>query len=253
MDKSSLGDRIKSYENVYRNYLVSRMPVVVRVDGRCFSSFTRHCEKPFDKNIISAMIHGAKQVADDMQGFKVGYVQSDEASFVITDYDDINTQGWFNYNLSKIISMSASVMTLHFNSYYRYLDENTVVNGSAVKRLRPIPDGYFDSRAFNVPREDVANYFLWRCQDWKRNSLQMYARSLYSHKDLMHKDQDQMHEMLYAKGKNWATDLKDVEKNGTFLIKTDDGISDRRDIRPSYEEIAAVVDPLVYPLQTVEK
>jgi tRNA(His) guanylyltransferase len=253
MDKTSLGDRIKGYEGVSRNFLVGRMPVICRVDGRAFHTFTKHCEKPFDKNIISAMVHGAKQVADDMQGFKVGYVQSDEASFVITDYDEINTQGWFNYNLSKMISMSASVMTLHFNSYYRYLDENIVVNGSAVTRLRPIPNGYFDSRAFNVPREDVSNYLLWRCQDWKRNSLQMYARSVYSHKALMNKNQDDMHELLHQKGKNWATDLSNVEKNGTFLVKTDDGIGTRSDIRPSFEEISAVVEPLVYPLEKLEK
>jgi len=237
----SLGDRIKSYENVYRKHLIKRMPVMVRVDGKSFHTFTKDFEKPFDRNIISAMSLAAKRVASDMQGFKAAYIQSDEATFLITDYDDINTEGWFNYNHDKIVSISASLISVSFNDILACLT-NTFGRSLAL----------FDSRAFNVPREDVVNAFLWRCQDWKRNSLQMYARSIFSHKELHNKNQSDMYEMLHQKGKNWATDLTDVQKNGTFLIKTEDGIESKYDIFPSYSDIAKVIDPLIYPLMKVE-
>lgn len=253
----SLGDRMKkNYENVSRHYLTRRMPVIVRCDARAFHTFTKHCERPFDENIISAMIYAAQQVAISMQGFQSAYIQSDEASFLITDYSDLETQGWFDYNLNKIVSISASIMSVSFNYFYRaivsgkieeVISKNQVENWGIVN----LSDVHFDSRAFNVPREDVANYFKWRQDDWERNSLQMYTRSFYSHSQLENKNREDMHEMLFAKGKNWTKDLSDTEKNGTFLIRTENGIIKRSDILPNYADISKVIEPLVYPAQKV--
>jgi len=235
MDNTSLGNRIKLYEGAYRRYLTRRMPVIVRVDGRSFSGMTKKwkCEKPFDDQILYAMVNAATNVAQEMQGFKVAYIQSDEASFVMTDYDGLHSQGWFDYNHSKIVSISASIMTGRFNRFY--VGPN---NG----------DAQFDSRAFNVPREDVSNYVLWRALDWHRNSIQMYASSVFSHKQLHKKNQNDMKEMLREKGKSWEDDLSDIIKNGTFLFRdneADSGVSARCDIRPSYQEISALVEPLI--------
>lgn len=36
----SLGDRMKGYENIYRYYLTRRVPVVIRLDGKAFHTFT---------------------------------------------------------------------------------------------------------------------------------------------------------------------------------------------------------------------
>jgi len=237
MDNTSLGERIKDYEGCYRNYLVRNIPVVVRVDGRSFSGMTKkwNCERPFDDQILYAMLNSASAVAQDMQGFKVGYIQSDEASFVMTDYDTHQMQGWFDYNHSKIVSISASIMTGKFNANY-----SSSNNG----------DAQFDSRAFNVPREDVSNYFLHRALDWHRNSIQMYASSVFSHKQLHKKNQNDMKEMLREKGKSWEDDLCNMTKNGTFLFRDKNdpsGISARSDIRPTYKEISELVEPLINP------
>lgn len=35
--KDSLGDRMKGYENVSRNYLTRRIPAIIRIDGRLFT------------------------------------------------------------------------------------------------------------------------------------------------------------------------------------------------------------------------
>jgi len=242
MDKTSLGDRMKLHEGAYRRHLTRRMPVVVRVDGRAFHSMTKKwkCSRPFDSQIIYAMLNAATALANEMQGFKVAYIQSDEASFVMTDYDGLHSQGWFDYNHSKIVSISASIMSGRFNT--GYLGRN---NG----------DAQFDSRAFNVPREDVSNYFLWRGLDWHRNSIHMYASSVFSHKQLHKKNQNDMKNMLKEEGKSWEDDLCDMTKNGTFLFRDKDapnGISVQCDIRPSYKEISELVEPLINPKETVE-
>jgi len=218
--KQSLGDRIKKYEGVSRQYLTPRMPAIVRVDGRAFHTLTKNADKPFDKNIMESMVQAAVSVAQDMQGFKAAYIQSDEATFLLTDYDELETEGWFNYNLSKIVSISAAVMSVNFKRYYQ-CDEFPV----------------FDSRAFNVPKEDVVNTFLWRAQDWERNSLQMYSRSFFSHKELHKKNREDMHNMLHDIDKNWTTDLTDMEKNGTFIINTKDGLVLKKNILPLWYAI----------------
>lgn len=240
--KQSLGDRMKSYEGVFRGKLIPRSPVIIRIDGRAFHTWTKQfkAQKPFDHRVISAMEFAACKVAEEMQGFKLGYVQSDEASFLITDFDDVNTQGWFDYVHSKIVSISASVMTYWFNKYVNEM--------SSSYHFTPCPPAFFDSRAFVVPVFDVSNYFLWRAKDWERNSVQMLSRAHFSHKALNGKKQADMHEMLHEKGINWATDCSEQEKNGTWIINNPltGKIETRFDILPSYVSIEPVVSGLIF-------
>lgn len=218
-----IGDRMKAnYENRSRHELVRRMPVIIRVDGKAFHTFTRNFERPFSQRIIDAMVKGALAVAEEAQGFKLGYVQSDEASFFLTDYDDFSTQGWFNYVKSKVETIAASVMTATFNDALQ------------AGRL-----AHFDARAFNLPREEVANYFLWRAMDWARNSVTMYCGAFYSPKQMHAQGKADQHEMLHAVGKNWATDLSDQRRNGTFILR--DGTL-RTDVLPTYAAVSALVD-----------
>lgn len=202
---NDLGQRMKAnYERRDRHYLTRRMPVIVRVDGRAFHTFTRGFPRPFDQTLIDSMASAAKELMGDMQGCKLAYVQSDEASFVLTDYDTLETQAWFDYNQSKVESISASHMTKAFNHRMCVADRS----GSAM----------FDARAFNIPEDEVANYFLWRALDWQRNSLQMYARSHFSHAEMQGKGAAEIHEMLHTVGMSWVR-LRDQLKNGTFLTR----------------------------------
>lgn len=234
MGNDSLGDRIKRYEDVTRNYLCRRMPAMVRVDGRAFHTFTKGMERPFDANMMEAMDYAARAVIEDMQGFKAAYIQSDEVTFLMTDYDDINTQGWFDYNISKIISLSASIMSVYFNSWYRcYIGRSTAA--------------VFDSRVFNVPQDDVSNAFLWRSQDWERNSLQMYCQSIFSHKQLHKKNKPDMHEMLHDVGKNWTKDLTERQKNGTWLLNIGGEILRDCTTKPNFIEIDGLINKTLTP------
>lgn len=221
----TLGDRIKRYEAAAFHQLTPRTPVMIRVDGRAFHTYTKGMERPFDHTLMDAMQYATMFTAKDMQGFRLGYTQSDEATFLITDTENLDTQGWFGYELNKIVSLSASLFTAHFYSYMIAInhDSNSIAT--------------FDARAFNVPEDDVPNVFVWRQRDWERNSLQMLARAHFSHKELMGKRRQCMHDMLHAKGINWA-DLSPAEKNGTFILRDGHHVSDKAD----YELIRKWID-----------
>lgn len=223
----SLGDRMKqSYENRSRHYLLRRTPVIIRVDGRAFHTLTASLDKPFDSWFMGAMIRSACRVAGEAQGFKLGYVQSDEASFLLTDYDELNTEAWFGYVKSKVESLTAAIMSGHFNLELRWSSRGGVLAA-------------FDARAFNLPPEEVANYFLWRAKDWERNSISMYAQSFFSPEQLHGRGRADQHELLHTIGKNWATDLSDVARNGTFILR--DVGTLRSDVQPRYDQISALL------------
>jgi tRNA(His) 5'-end guanylyltransferase len=206
MKKDSLGNRMKdNYENAYRIKLTRRTPVIIRLDGKAFHTLTKSCEKPFDENFNKSMVGTMRALCEEIQGVKCAYTQSDEISLLLTDFDTIDTQAWFDYNLQKLVSISAGMATIAFYKLYRLT-------------------GIFDARAFNIPKDEVKNYFIWRQIDWERNSIQMLAQAHYSHKELHKKNKADMHEMLHEKGINWA-DLEPKWKNGTFLFKDQEKIN----------------------------
>lgn len=238
--KDSMGDRMKRYEEAHQFILTPRTSVIIRVDGKAFHTFTRGCDKPFDADLEDAMIQSTTQTFNRIQGAKLAYTQSDEASFWITDFDDINTSGWLGYNYSKIISITASMFTSYFVQSYGFQRMHDA------HKLKVSPS--FDARAFNIPDSDVANYFLWRAKDWKRNSLFMYARSFFSHSQLDKKKQEDVHELLHTIGKNWATDLSDIQKNGCFIRRNLESTGEfdktikHYDIFPNYESVNGLVE-----------
>jgi len=231
MKYDNLGNRMKrNYEAPARHTLVRRIPIVVRVDGRAFHTFTRAFQKPFDSDFINAMFIAAGHAAAQMQGFKLAFIQSDEASFVLTDYDDTQTEPWFGGVKSKIETITAAAMTLGFSRAMRLKSDPKYWQ----------PDALFDARAFNVPESDVVNYFLWRAKDWHRNSVSMYARAHFSHAQLRGKRIPDMHEMLHSIGRNWSTDLSDEIKNGTFLVGSE--LDPRHNVQPTYAEMKTLWD-----------
>ena len=191
MSGLALPDRMKGYEAVSDGALMRRSPVVVRVDGKAFHSLTRGMERPFDDGFSSCMDAVAVALCEGAQGAKVAYAQSDEVSVLLTDYDTLQTDGWFGYRIQKIASVSASIATAAFNSAYRGRFDNGRV-------------GLFDARVFVLPRDEVTNYFVWRQRDAVRNSIQSTGQAHFSHKDLHRKSTNEVQEMLFSeRGINW--------------------------------------------------
>ena len=216
----SLGDRMKRFEDVFRIHLPIRMPVIIRVDGKAFHSYTASCKKPVDEGLVKCMNMTAIELCKELQGCQLAYVQSDEISLLLTNYQTIDTQCWFENNLQKMVSISAGIASATFtiNSdkiWGEYDDVDTSGRNHPEPIIRP---AFFDARAFVLPKEDVCNYFLWRQQDATRNSVQMLARSLYSHKECMDKNNSELQEMCFQKGINW-NDVPIPQKRGRCIVK----------------------------------
>lgn len=231
MKKDDIGNRMKEYyENRSKTFLTRRIPVVMRIDGKSFKNYTKSLEKPFDKGLIEDMNETAIYLCKNIQGAKCAYVQSDEISILITDFDDLTTDAWFDYNVQKMCSISASLATGMFNQL-RFLrifnkkskktkwelvtDETMQMN---IEQCLYLSNANFDSRVFNIPKEDVANYFLWRQQDCVKNSISSVAQSLYSHKELHGKNANILQEMIFQKGTNW-NNFSIGEKRGRWIVK----------------------------------
>jgi tRNA(His) 5'-end guanylyltransferase len=206
MSNDSLGDRMKSYEDCYRLYLPIRSPIILRIDGKAFHSYTRGCQKPVDENLIGVMNDTAKYLCENIQGAQLGYVQSDEISLLLVNYKSLDSQSWFDNNLQKMVSVSAGMASGVFTGL-----SGRIWGGNSKIAV-------FNSRAFLVPKEDVVNYFQWRQQDATRNSVQMLARSLYSHRECENKNNSELQEMCFRKGVNW-NDCPVPQKRGRGLVK----------------------------------
>lgn len=209
--------RMKSnYENRYKFFLTRRTPVIIRIDGKSFHTYTRGLTKPFDEGLIEDMKNTTIFLCENIQGAKLGYTQSDEISILITDYDNLETSAWFDYSIQKISSISASLATAEFNRLRTITHFKKWDNEHAFDEKQ----AFFDSRCFNIPKEEVANYFLARQKDAVKNSISMLAQSLYSHKELHCKNAKDMQEMCFQKGYNWDK-LHYSKKRGSTIMKID--------------------------------
>lgn len=236
MSQDSLGDRMKSYEGCYRTHLPIRMPVILRIDGKAFHTYTKGCKRPVDQGLVDCMNDTAIELCKKVQGCQLAYVQSDEISLLVTNYQDVDTQSWFDNNLQKMVSISAATASVTFslNSWKIFAPPGSHELDSWMK------PAYFDSRAFVMPKEDVNNYFLWRQQDATRNSVQMLARTLYSHKELNNKGNSELQNMCWAKGINW-NDCPTPQKRGRCIVKKQ--IVKMACLRPYYDKTGKLVMP----------
>lgn len=199
--KDSLGDRMKkNYEEAYKIYLPMRIPVIIRLDGKNFHTFTRKMERPFDEGFILSMAELSGYLYKEIQGAVFCYTQSDEISILVHNYKRLTSDSYYANEIQKMVSISAGLASAFMSHRY----------GQIVS---------FDSRTFVLPESEVVNYFIWRQQDASRNSIQMLGRAHYSHKELNKKNTKDIHEMLHQKGVNW-NDLDDYKKRGFAVYKT---------------------------------
>jgi tRNA(His) 5'-end guanylyltransferase len=226
--KDELGARIKEYyEDAFRLTLPRRTYVVLRVDGRSFHQFTRELERPYSVQLANALDEAAVQLCQEMIGCRLAYGQSDEYSFLLTDFEKEESRLWFDGNVQKIVSVAASVFTAAFN------------RGFEAKQ-----PASFDARVMVIPqRSEVEKYFIWRQLDASGNSLNMLASAHFGHAELLHKATADKHEMLHAKGVNWAKMSADF-KRGRVVKKGESGWLVDREI-PIFNREIAYLDGLI--------
>ena len=237
----TLGERMKEYEKISKNFLMKKVPVIIRLDGRAFHTWTKGLDKPFDKELINIMHKTMLTLCNQIQGCVFGYSQSDEITLVLIDYQNLEAMPWFDNQVQKICSIAASIATsafekaleeeideLEVNAQKYYLDnlsdeQDKCLEKRYLLRLKKFKAN-FDARAFNVPIHEVINNLIWRQQDAIRNSINSVAQSLYSHKELQGINVSDLKEkMLIEKKVNWEEDFSTIEKRGAAAIKDNDG------------------------------
>ena len=253
-----LGKRMKeNYEQITKYRLTRRTPVIVRVDGRAFHTYTRGFQKPFDPILMRSMQETMKYLCEHIQGCVFGYTQSDEISLLLIDYKELNSQAWFDNEIQKISSISASMATMIFNKLFTILvdcntDDREFTKESEIEIGKPYSEwaaedlkfhldlhsdfydqcavydkvkgsAMFDARCFNIPTEEVTNYFYWRQLDATRNSIEMVGRAYFSHKEHHKKSCNDIQDMLHEqKCINW-NEIATAQKRGSCCIKSENG------------------------------
>ena len=224
-----LGRRMKEYyEQIPKTKLMRRCPVIIRIDGKAFHSFTKRFKRPFDNVLIESMQQTMKYLCENIQGCVLGYHQSDEISLVLVDYHKLTSDAWFDYEVQKICSIAASMATMIFNKIF---EKNCIEYSRVVPNTKlghEVMDAYskavergamFDARCFNIPKEEVTNYIYWRQLDATRNSIQMVGQANFSHKELHGKSCNQIQDMLMTqKDVNW-NDFPIYQKRGSCCVK----------------------------------
>ena len=208
----TLGERMKSYEAVSKNFLTNQIPAIIRIDGKAFHTFTRGMKKPFDDILIKTMQTTMKDLCENIQGAVFGYTQSDEITIVLNCKNPENSHHWFDGGVQKIVSVAASLATLYFNKNFKEIDTENKYENKYDKAL-------FDARVFNITKDEIINNLIWRQEDASKNSIQMLARSLFSHKQLQGLNGKELqNKMLTEKDVNW-NDLHIIKKRGTSCYK----------------------------------
>lgn len=206
MSGDNLGDRMKEYERreTARAFL-PMLPIYARIDGRCFSAFTRGMNRPYNEGMSAAMVEAAKAVIEQTHP-RIGYTQSDEMSFIWLA-DSPKSEMFMGGKVQKMASVLASLATAAFT--------RALLDGPLAVYAVRCP--HFDCRIFQLPSQtEAANAILWREQDATKNAISMAACAYYSHKELMGKSGPEKQEMLFAKGVNF-NDYPASFKRGTFL------------------------------------
>lgn len=232
-----LGTRMKTfYEQISKTKLMRRTPVIIRIDGKAFHTFTRRFKRPFDDVLIKTMQETTKYLCENIQGCVLGYTQSDEISLVLIDYQRFETSAWFDYEVQKMCSIAASMATMVFNRIFNELvreyrfnngeksDLSTKEGEESYRLLQAYQNAVdkgamFDARVFNIPKEEVTNCIYWRQLDASRNSIQMVGQANFSHKELQNKSCNDIQDMLMTqKGINW-NDFPTYQKRGSCVVR----------------------------------
>lgn len=186
---SSLGTRMKEYEELTRVVLPKQYYTILRLDGRAFHTYLSKAVKPFDMDFVEDMAWLTRKLCAEISGTTLAYTQSDEISILIQNLKP-ETEPWFRGQVQKMVSVAAAAASGYMS--VRRLDRDHI------EEHRPV---MFDARVFNLPSlAEVNNYFMWRQQDTKRNAVSMAAHAAFSHRSLQGKNTPQMITMLADRG-----------------------------------------------------
>lgn len=222
MNFKNLEDKCRYYQSLTNYKLLPNSYILVHLDGKNFSKLIKNnFEKPFDTKFMDMMNRTAKFLCDNVQGCKIGYVQSDEISLLITDFDTPKTDTLFGGRLCKIQSILAAMATSEFNRWFTIYNLNKCYDNVNVGEfISKMKMAQFDCKCWVVPNEnDAFAWFLYRNLECVRNSKQQAAQTYLPNERLNGKTADEQIEMLKnERGVDWNQYLPD-EQYGRFIAR----------------------------------
>jgi tRNA(His) guanylyltransferase len=206
MAKDGLGDRCKGYELAEASRRAMRgLPLLARLDGRAFHTFTRDLKRPYEHGMSVAMIETARYLVQEMNAL-VGYTQSDEITLAWFESSQSMSDYAFDGRFQKLASVLAGMASTKFFQ---------LVLQHLPSKAKETP--HFDCRVWQVPTlADAVDVFVWREDDATKNSVTMAAGAYYSDSELDGKHSGVKQEMLWQKGVNW-NDFPAFFKRGSYL------------------------------------
>jgi tRNA(His) guanylyltransferase len=220
MKFGTLKEKCEYYRGLTDYRLVPNSYIIAMVDGHCFSKMIKNkFKKPFDDDFINMMNETAKYLCENIQGAKMAYVQSDEISVLITDFDTPETDSFFGFRLCKMQSLIAAMATAKFNQMYSRLNVQNK-NNEGIDYDKDLTLCTFDAKVWQVPTyNDAFGWFLYRQNDCKRNSKQQTAQTYLPHKVLCgHSADEQVAMALEQKGVDWGS-FDDGKKYGRLIYR----------------------------------
>lgn len=224
----TLGDRMKNLEMSSSQRVMSGVPVIMRLDGKAFHTYTRNLNRPFDDGFIKNMSLVALLLCRRIATVQMAYVQSDEISLLLNSYRRVKTEPWFDNRIQKAVSVAASEASAIMSLLTQRLTREdpkilSITDDEELCKTIERQMATFDCRMNPYPESEVANYFIWRQKDASKNSVSMFARSFYSQKELQGKQRPQLQEMLFQKGLNW-NNQETYKKRGFTVVKNEKGV-----------------------------
>jgi tRNA(His) 5'-end guanylyltransferase len=168
-------DRISQYEETSNFKLLSRVPLIINVNGRGFSKVTSLLDKPFSKAFAECMYSALIHLVQEIDGAVFAYSYSDDIIIVARNDQGTDTLPWYENSVHKISSAVASMTTLYFNNFATAMDLNTM------------SDPVFIAKCYNAPNmAEATNIIIQKQQKAIQSSLQLAC--LYELLKKYHKD-----------------------------------------------------------------
>jgi len=204
----TLSGRMKAYEHITsKDAVCPNLPVIIRLDGRAFSKFTKGLNRPFDDRMISAMTETTKYLVNKFPSVLVGYTQSDEITLIIKNKYESPCE--FSGRYQKLCSVLASECSVQF--YIKCLEHNIPLEG----KNNPV----FDCRVFTVPSFiEASNCLLWREEDARVNSIQSLGHYYMSQAEMQNLSCSDITFRLREVYKVDWRDLPDYKQRGTYVF-----------------------------------
>lgn len=211
----TLSDIMKNLEKRFDAKIADNLNLIVRLDGHKFSKFTKNFNKPFDDNFSCVMEQVAIDLMNEYPAY-TAYTQSDEITLYFPKPNlKKNQNQLYGGRIQKIVSLMSAFATLRFNYHFDKISINLAeINPNYFnKRFQ----AYFDARVFGVEDDDIYRAFLDRYNQNKRNSMQQFARTYASHKELLNLTAQEQVEYVKQKFDRDYDQIEDKYKYGIWV------------------------------------